>query len=364
MKKLILLITLLALTAQANDFAFKLYNQLSETEGNLFFSPASIEAALAMTREGAAENTLRQMNLLFPEAKPFPTLGKSVTLENANALWIGKTFPILGNFQSAVTENHDAEIHSANFSGQPEVERLNINAWVEEKTRDRIQNLMPAGSVNNMTRLALVNAIYFKGDWLNAFDKTKTVHALFRGLEKETLVPMMTMKPDRFGYFENDEFQCVELPYKGEEVSMRIYLPSEEVSLSLLEQRISVIHSEPLRKEKVKIHLPRFKTESTFDLNSTLIELGLTDAFDPQQADFSGITGARDLFIAAAIHKAFVQVNEEGTEAAAATGITMGVTCMPMPPKIFRADHPFVFLIHENASGKILFMGRITNPSK
>ena len=206
----------------------------------------------------------------------------------------------------------------------------------------------------------LVNAIYFKGDWLHAFDKAKTVDAPFHGAGD---VPTMTMEPKRFGYFENDEFQCVELPYQGEEVSMRIYLPSEEVSLPLLEQRISVIYSEALRKEKVKIHLPRFKTESTFDLNSTLIELGLTDAFDPQQADFSGITGARDLFIATAVHKAFVQVNEEGTEAAAATGITMGITCMPMPPKIFRADRPFIFLIRENASGIILFMGRIVNPS-
>jgi len=365
MKKIILLTALLALGAQANDFAFKLYDQLSETEGNLFFSPASIEAALAMTAEGASGKTLEQFENLLPQRSCFPRVGKSVTLESANALWVDQMFPILGTFKTAITEKHGAEISAADFSGQPNVERLAINRWVEKKTRDKIQNLFPEGSITPLTRLVLANAIYFKGDWLHAFDKSKTIDALFHGAGD---VPMMTMKPERLGYLENDCFQCVELPYKGEEVSMLIILPRKNDGLAHIEQCFSAEKLEactaPLRKTKVEVHLPRFQTESSFDLKKTLSAPGIKDAFDPQRADFSGISGTRDLFIGAAVHKAFVLVNEEGTEAAAATGITMGITSMPMPPKIFRADRPFIFLIRENTSGKTLFMGRIVNPVK
>ena len=372
----ILALTLLTLGVQANDFAFKLYNQLSETEGNLFFSPASIEAALSMTQEGARGNTQTQFFQTLENSDGiFPTVGTSVILENANAIWVEKMFPILGTFKTAVTEKYGAKIRSADFSGQPEAERLGINSWVEGKTHNKIQNLMPAGSVNAMTRLVLVNAIYFKGDWFHAFDKARTVNAPFHppspegsgvtgALEKTVTVPMMTMKPKRFGYLENDCFQCLELPYKGEEVSMLIFLPRKKINFSDLQSMFAEVETNPLRKTRVEIHLPRFKTTSLFDLKQSLTALGLTDAFDPQLADFSGISGTRDLFISAAVHKAFVEVNEEGTEAAAATGIGIGVTSMPMPPKIFRADRPFIFLIRENASGKILFMGRITNPLK
>ncbi len=366
MKKLILLITLLALTAQADDFAFKLYNQLSETEGNLFFSPASIEAALAMTAEGSRENTQEQFfQCLEVGSADRQLVFQGLELSNANSIWIEQTFPILGTFRSAVVEKHDAKISPADFVGQPEVERLKINAWVEEKTRDRIQNLFPEGSITSMTRLVLANAIYFKGDWLHAFDTAKTLNAPFHGVGD---VPMMTMKPERFGYLENNCFQCLELPYQGEEVSMLIILPRENDGLAHIEECFSAEKLEvcitPLRKTRVKVHLPRFKTTSSFDLKQSLTALGLSDAFDPQLADFSGISGTRGLFIGAAVHKAFVEVNEEGTEAAAATGISVGVTSMPMPPKIFRADRPFLFLIRANASGKILFMGRICDPSK
>jgi len=361
-----LLYVLFALGAQANDFAFKLYNQLSETEGNLFFSPASIEAALAMTAEGARGETLNHFfQCLENSDGKFPRVGKSVTLESANALWVEKKFPILGTFETAIREKHDAEIRSADFVGQPGVERLKINEWVEEQTRDRIQNLFPEGSITSMTRLVLANAIYFKGDWLHAFDKAKAVDAPFHGAGD---VPMMTMKPEHFGYLENACFQCLELPYQGEEVSMLILLPRKTDGLAHIEECFSAEKLEacttPLRKTRVEVHLPRFKTTSSFDLKQSLTALGLGDAFDPAQADFSGISGTQGLFIGAAIHKAFVEVNEKGTEAAAATGISVGVTSMPMPPKIFRADRPFVFLIRENASGKILFMGRITNPLK
>lgn len=356
------------LTVHGGDFAFKLYDQLKETEGNLFFSPASIEAALAMTKEGAAGNTLRQMSLLLPEAAVFPAVGKSVTLESANALWIEKQFPALDTFRHTVQEKYGAEIHAADFAHQPEVERATVNRWVEEKTRDRIQNLLTPGTVDELTRLILVNAIYFKGDWLHAFDKSKTADEPFRTAPGTTVsVPMMTMEPERFGYMENDAFQALDLPYKGEELSMLIILPKEVCGLARIEEGLSADAlgewSGALRSTDVEVHLPGFKIESGFNLNPVLAGLGMSDAFNPALADFSGISGTNDLFISAVAHKAFVQVNEEGTEAAAATGIVMGITSVPAPPKIFRADRPFLFLIRARESGAVLFMGRVCNPA-
>ena len=369
MKKLILLTALLTLTAYGDDFAFKLYGQLRTTPGNLFFSPASIEAALAMTREGAASNTLRQMNLLLPEAGTFPTTGTNVTLESANALWVDKKFPILGKFQTTVQEKYSAEIRPADFAGQPEVERGTINQWVEQKTRDKIKNLLPPDSVTPDTRLILVNAIYFKGDWLRAFEKDKTADEPFWTTPDISMnVPMMTMTPEFFGYMENKHFQCLELPYLGEEVSMLIILPKEKDGLARIEKGLSAnalaSWTGALRKAEVEAHLPRFKIESQFDsLVKPLVAMGVTDAFNPLLADFSGIS-AEKLFISDVVHKAFVQVDEKGTEAAAATGVMVYAASISPPPKVFRANHPFLCLIRAKESGEILFMGRIANPAE
>ena len=379
MKKTILLIAVFALNTQANDFAFKLFNELSQHEGNLFFSPASIEAALAMAQEGAQKNTRTQFDNLLPQDSGFPSrfakssqdknTGINVTLENANAIWVDATFPILGTFQAAVTDKHAAQISKADFIGQPNAERIKINEWVEGKTRDKIKDLLPDGSVNTMTRLLLVNAIYFKGDWLNAFDPEQTSDALFKTLENgEVKVPMMRLKETLFAYDENDFFQALELPYEGEEVSMLLILPKAKDGLKHIEGCFGPGNLEAcmkgMRKREVNVFLPRFKVESTFaSLKQTLTALGLTDAFDAQRADFSGISNL-PLSISDVVHKAFVEVNEEGTEAAAATGVIIRTTSIGPPPKTFRADRPFIFLIRENESGKILFMGRICDPSK
>ena len=369
MRKSILLATALTLTAHGDDFAFKLYGQLRTAEGNLFFSPASIEAALAMTREGAAGNTLRQMSMLLPEAATFPKTGTNVILESANALWADKKFPIIGKFQTTVQEKYSAEIRPADFAGQPEVERGMINSWVEEKTRNKIKNLLAPGSVRPDVRLILVNAIYFKGDWLHAFAKESTTDELFWMTPgTSTNVPMMAMKPKRFGYMENESFQCLELPYQGEEVSMLIVLPKEKDGLARIEEGFSADAltdwTGALHKEEIEVHLPRFKIESQFDsLVKTLAALGMTDAFNPSLADFSGIS-EESLCISDVVHKAFVQVDEEGTEAAAATGVIMRLTSVPLSPKVFRADHPFLFLVRAKESGKILFIGKVCNPVK
>ena len=362
MKKIILLHILLALTTHANDFAFKLYKHLSKTEGNLIFSPASIETALAMTAEGARENTQKQLiQTLETNYTNKPSTFQGLELSTANAIWINQNLPILGTFKTAIREKYNANIQSADFRNQPDAERQKINQWIKTKTRDKIKNLLPKGSIGTNTRMLLVNAIYFKGNWLNAFDKTKTIDAPFHGADE---VPMMTMKAEQFDYLGNDRFQCLELPYKGEEASMLIILPREESDITHVENELATICAKPLNKTEMKIFLPRFKTETTLtSLKKTLITLGISDAFDPTKADFSAIS-THPLFISEVAHKAFIEINEEGTEAAAATGIMMGITCMPMPPKIFRADRPFIFLIRENATGKILFMGRITNPQK
>lgn len=370
MKKTIpVLLTLFcsACPSPASDFAFKMYHQLRATEGNLFFSPASIEAALAMTREGAAGNTLRQMNLLLPAAVEFPQTGADVTLESANALWIDLQFPVLDPFKQKVQETCRAELRAADFKNQPNAEREAVNRWVEEKTRDKIKNLLPPGSVDALTRLILVNAVYFKGDWRFAFDPALTAEEPFRTAAGAVRARMMTMPVQRLAYLENETFQALDLPYKGDELSMLILLPRDPAGLNRIEDGLSVEAlnqwTGALRNEEVVVHLPRFVIESQFDsLAGPLAALGITDAFNPQLANFTGIS-TEPLYISDAVHKAFVEVNEEGTEAAAATGIIMRTTSMPAPPKLFRADRPFLFMIRARSSGAILFMGRVCEPS-
>lgn len=369
MKKAAILSVLLAVTAQADDFAFKLYDRLKTANENLCVSPASIEAALAMTREGAAGNTLAQMNLLLPGTAVFPNVGKSITLESANALWIDQTFPILGKFQSTVQNKFSAEVRSADFTGQPDKEREIINRWVEKKTHDKISDLLIEGSVTPDTRLILVNAVYFKGNWLHAFEKEKTVTEPFQTLENQSVhVPMMMLKPEYFGYLENESFQCLELPYQGKEISMLVILPRAEDGLAQIEENLS---SETLtgwlrmmQPEKVEVQLPRFKIESQFgNLAGILAGLGMTDAFHPLRADFSGIS-SDSLFISRVIQKTFIQVDETGTEAAAATAMNFRSTGFPELPKTFRANHPFLFLIRDTTSKTILFMGKVSDPTK
>ena len=303
---------------QTADFAFKLYEQLAQQKGNLFFSPASIEAALAMTAEGARGNTQQQFFQTLENSDGiFPDIGNSVAFEIANAIWIDKQFSldqrergsvnteqrpkraaILENFKDTVTEKHDADIRAADFSGQPDAERVKINEWVEEKTRDKIQDLLPEGSVNTLTRMILVNAIYFKGDWLHAFDPKQTSGQLFQTLENGSVeVPMMRLTKTRFNYGENDFFQTLELPYEGEEVSMVIFLPRKKIKISDIQSMLPEAAAAPLRKTEVNVTLPRFKMESTFvSLKQHLAALGLTDAFDAQLADFQASARTRCLF--------------------------------------------------------------------
>lgn len=352
----------------ADSLPWTLYQRLSQQEGNLFFSPASIESALRMAAQGARGKTKKQFEQLLPPPTAQPTVGTNATLECANAIWADQTLPIHDAFQAELSQMHRAEFRTANFLERPDAERQTINQWVETKTHSRIRDLLPAGSVTGLTRLILINAIYFKGDWLYEFNSEQTLDAPFwTSAESCVQVPMMHLENDSLNYSEGDGFQILELPYSGRTLSMLLILPTSKTGLPHLEQCVGEREInygiERLFPRHVSLFLPHFKLESSFPaLKNDLAALGLSDAFNAQRADFSGIT-KQPLHISEVVHKAFVEVNEQGTEAAAATGMTMRFAAViDEAPVVFRADRPFLFLIRDNASGALLFMGRVTQP--
>jgi serpin B len=365
-------------------FAHDLYRELKGREGNLFFSPYSISTALAMTYAGARGNTAGQMaevlHFSLEQERLHPAfasidkvLGEmqkqgNIELNIANSLWPQKGYPLLKGYLSIVREHYGVSITPVDYGKARETARQMINAWVEAKTKKKIKNLLQPGVLEALTRLVLVNAIYFKGNWANQFKKSLTQDRPFwLRPGRSVQVPMMTQK-EEFRYAEHNRFQILELPYAGDELSMLVLLPKKVDGLKELER---VLTKENLAKWtadmseiEVKVYLPRFKITSRFRLDRSLEAMGMGDAFDAAKADFSGIDGKEHrLFIGAAIHKAFVEVNEAGTEAAAATGIAIGLTSMPQPPLLFRADRPFVFMIRDNLRGSILFMGRVVDPT-
>ncbi|MBW2995960.1 serpin family protein [Candidatus Woesearchaeota archaeon] len=377
-----------------NEFAFDLYKELDQEGKNVFFSPYSISTAVAMTYEGAKGDTAKEIADVFhfPEksilrmntAKIYNEINKkdkAYKLHTANALWAEKTYPFLADYLSTIERYYGGKTTNLDFINQAEASRKIINDWVEDQTNDKIKDLIPAGVLNPLTRLVLTNAIYFKGRWEWEFDKSDTREQDFRITPENTVkVQMMYMDPDkaRFNYASLEKLQILELPYKGEEISMLILLPKqgkefnyetgeritydytlEDIELSKLDE-----YKSKMQETKMDaIYLPKFKFETKYLMADTLAEMGMPTAFKTDgSADFSGMDGTRDLFISSVIHQAFVEVNEEGTEAAAATAIVVGITAV-MPTNIFRADHPFIFLIQEKGTGNILFMGKVVNPT-
>ena len=364
-------------------FALDLYGQLRTARGNFFFSPFSISTALAMTYAGARENTARQMavTLHFTEAPNLlhRSMGKVLTQLNsvqqqtavelrvANALWAQKGYKFRDEFIRIVHEAYQAELTQVDFRTASEAVRQSINAWVENQTDQKIKDLIQPGVLNALTRLVLVNAVYFKGFWDIRFKPADTREMEFWLSEGGPVkLPMMHQKHE-FGYWENEWLQVLEMPYKNGSLSLIILLTKEKAGISALEKKLTLENTinwqNQLRQRKVVVFLPRFKIESEFSLNQTLTAMGMPDAFNPASADFSGmVVGKRELYISSVIHKAFMEVNEEGTEAAAATGVVVGVTSIAPSPPVFKADHPFVFFIRDNASQSILFLGRVANP--
>jgi serpin B len=363
-----------------NEFGLDLYAELCREEGNIFFSPFSLSSALAMTYAGAEGETAQQMaeTLHFPTVREalhasFRSLIEGLTptkdgcqLYTANALWAQKEYPFLTSYLSTVQTHYRAELNLMDFVAAAEDARKTINNWVEKQTRDKIQELIQPGMLDALTRLVLTNAIYFKGYWATQFDPGQTQDGPFYLSSEQTITAPLMHQTDLFKFLETPEFQAIELPYKGDALSMAIFLPREIMGLAELERTLSPTKLSEwfgkLVSQEVSVFIPRFKFASQFSLEKTLARMGMPLAFS-SDADFSGMTGNRELFISAVVHKAYVDVNEEGTEAAAATGVVMRVTAAPAPPPVFRADHPFLFLIRDNRSGSILFLGRVANPT-
>ena len=369
-----------------NAFALTLYAQLRRQDGNLFFSPESISTALAMTYAGARGDTAAAMaktlHFTLPPDRLHPAMGallgdlnathQGYQLRVANALWAQQGYKFLDDFLNLMKSDYGAGFNQVDFKSPNDAARLTINQWVELKTENRIKDLLQPGTIDGLTRLVLTNAIYFKGDWQTQFDKSQTRDEDFHVTASQAIKAPLMHREDRFNYFSGGSFQVLEIPYKGRELSLTILLPNGTDGLPALEQSLTTSSLQQwLGKlqpvSNIILAMPRFKTTHQFELKSTLSAMGMQLAFDDDAADFSGMIGKRELVISAVVHKAFVDVNEEGTEAAAATAVIVNrAMAMPRPqqPIVFRADHPFVFLIRENASGAILFMGRVTDPTK
>ena len=368
-----------------NEFAFGLYRSLQTRDENLIYSPYSISLALAMTYAGARAETESQMAQalhFLPQAQIHPAFnaldlqlaerGKAQSEEEAplqlniaNAVWAEQTYPFLQSFLDAIALNYGGGIHLVDFINQYEAARKEINSWVSNQTEDKIKDLIPEGVLDGDTRMALVNAIYFKADWLSPFNADSTHNTPFHLLDgSEVTVPMMNQAA-LIPYAQGDGWQAIELAYQGETAAMDIIVPDEgrfeEVETNLDSQTASII-LESLQPTSVSLALPKFKFESEFDLGDHLASLGMTDAFDPNAADFSGMTERDDLYISAVLHKAFVAVDEKGTEAAAATAVVVGVTSAPLFDATLTIDRPFIFLIRDIPTGQILFIGRVLNP--
>jgi serpin B len=374
----------MAMAREQTQFALRLYRELAQSgSDNLFLSPFSISAALAMTHAGAAGETEQEMRqLLFPSLNPADVpkfyealvkelepanTGEGVAWRVANALWPQEGAPFRKDYLRLVEKRFRAGVYPLDFS-QSEAARSRINRWVEEKTEDRIKDLIAPGVLDPMTRLVLVNAVYFKGDWRTAFNRDETRPLPFYPADGTTnLVATMTGKV-MARHAERDDVHLLELPYRGDRVSMLIAVPRED-DLATLEQSLtpSVLDRWEAALEppgEIRVFLPTFTMTESFSLNELLSTLGMTLPFDETMADFSGMNGrTNDLYIGAAIHKAFVEVNEEGTEAAAATAVVMVTRAMmPRPDPVFRADRPFLFLIRDRVTGTVLFMGRVSDP--
>jgi serpin B len=369
-------------------FALNLYQQLATDPGNLFFSPYSISTCLAMTYAGARGHTEAQMSQVLgfgTNQQAFAALfgdlqseleanqeTNVLELNIANALWTQEGFPFLPAFLDTATTQYQANINQANFITNAPAVTQSINNWVAQETQNKIQNILPAGSINGSTRLVLANAIYFLGTWTYSFEKTNTTtQPFFLSSTNEEEVPLMhqPVSSTMYKYMATTNFQAIALPYGSNQDAMLILLPTQVDGYQQLEQQLSPAFLSGVLTQMtmtpVEIFLPRFTLASYFNLSGTLAEMGMPDAFTPGVADFSGMDGMDDLYISFVYHKAWGEVNEAGTQAAAATvtGLSADVGGL-LPAPVFRADHPFIFFIYDTQSGSLLFMGRLVDPGQ
>jgi len=369
-----------------SDFAFSLYRAVSDADGNLFYSPYSISLALAMTYAGARGETEKQMadtlRFILPQDSLHPAFnsldaelagrgegagGKDedgFRLNIVNAIWGQQDYEFRSEFLDALAENYGAGLRVLDFMKEPEESRITINKWVSEQTEGRIEDLIPQGTIDALTRLILTNAIYFNAAWQYPFSEEATSDGTFHLLDGEQITVPMMRQTESFGYADGDDYQAVELPYDGQELAMVILLPEdgqfEGFEDSLNYEMVNKIIAK-LESQQVNLTMPKFEFKTEFSLVKALTAMGMPVAFSAN-ADFSGMTGNRDLAIDEVIHKSFVSVDEAGTEAAAATAVIMKLTAMPETPVKVTLDRPFIFLIRDIQTGAILFVGRVMNP--
>jgi len=371
-----------AAVARGNTvFGGRLYQQLKDEPGNIIMSPFSISGVMAMVAAGAGGDTLTQVQqgMTFPsseelalgykDAIPALRTNKNFTLEAANSIFAQSGFAIRDVYKETLHQHFHATIQETDYSDGKTSARL-INDWVEKITQSKIKDLIKPDMLNALTRLVLVNAIYFKGDWASKFDAKKTTNEDFHLDDGSTKkVPMMRQtKKFQFAILDELSASMLELPYTGDRLSLQLVLPRQGNNLAALEQKLRTADLQQLfdsnrEEEKVAVSMPRFKLEQTIPLTDQLNNLGMTDMFVGGKADFSAIDGSRNLYVSEVVQKAFIEVNEEGSEAAAATGAVMMMRSMPMPPEEFRADRPFLFFLRDKLTGMLLFQGRVADPS-
>lgn len=365
-----------------NQFALDILSQISYgQQKNVFFSPWSIYSALAIANEGAKGKTATEMQHIlnlpdndslrrknFAQAyDKFNTKGAGYTLSTANALWVENDYPLLSNYSINIARNFNGTAKDVDFKGAAEDTRKIINSWVAERTNDKIKEILSPGDISPVTQLIITNAVYFNGNWVHPFDKNMTRNESFTTGEGKIIeIPMMYHGGYEFhsNYLETDDMQALELPYQGERISMIILLPKKD-NITAFERSLSLERLAELRKgldiALVEMHIPKFKLSTKYSLADSLKEMGLMVPFT-QEADFSGINGKNNLFLNDIIHQAFVDVNEVGTEASAATA--MAIKGGELRVNIFKADHPFIFIIQDAETGNILFIGRVSDPGE
>ncbi|XP_048655922.1 serpin B6-like isoform X2 [Marmota marmota marmota] len=369
-------------------FALNLLKRLGEDSSrNVFYSPISMSSALAMVLMGAKGTTAVQMAQVLSLNKSSNSGGGDVhqsfqslltevnktdtqyLLRTANRLFGEKSYDFLSSFKDSCQKFYQAEMEELDFLNATEESRKHINTWVAKKTEDKITELLSPGSLNTNTKLVLVNAIYFKGNWDKQFDKELTQERPFKVSKNEEKPVQMMFKKSTFKmtYIGEIFTKILVLPYVSEELNMIIMLPDEHIDLKTVEKELTYekyiewTNPDLMDEEEVEVFLPRFKLQENYDLEEVLRSLGMTDAFDEARADFSGMSSRKDLYLSKVVHKSFVEVNEEGTEAAAATAAIMMMRCIRFTAR-FCADHPFLFFIQHSRTRGILFCGRVSSP--
>ncbi len=367
-----------------NQFTFDLYSQYKSQEGNIFFSPYGISMAFAMAYEGARGKTAQEIENVFHFQKEstirqpafariynqLNQYDREYELRTANALWANKEYPFLEQYFNTIEKYYGGKATNLDFESDSEGSRRTINGWIEKMTNNKIKDMAPSGTITPDTGLVITNAIYFKGKWETQFKKEATREEDFRVTsERKVKVSMMRIKASDehlFNYGETEDLQCLEMDYIGEDISMLILLPKDD-SLETLEQSLNAEVLQEIKRKmeerEVHIYFPRFKFETKYSMEDTFKKMGMEAPFEWPGADFSGMDGTKLLYIEKVLHNAFVEANEEGTEAAAATFMSGGIGAM-MQSSIFRADHPFIFIIQDKTTGTILFLGRVSDPTK